>query len=223
MRDLRKAGLVVAVVMLAGMAAVRAGQPIDINSLPAGTRYCPAPWADNSEFMSSYFSVDVKTGVMTRHDSNSGPVGVTPEPQAKEQVLYVSPPISVENVYVPPRGGPARPPQTMATGVVGQGPQARQRQMRQPAYPQQPRQAYPQPAQSYQQPYPQQAQNYSPQQQNYQPAYSQQAYQQQPYAQAQQYQQNYQQNYQNYPQATANQGRGVATVPSAGYGTRVAR
>lgn len=161
MRSMRKTGPGFAVVFLACAYAV-AGQPIDINSMPAGTRFCPAPGADNSEFMQSYFSIDARTGRMTRHDPDSGPVGVTPEPVAKEEVLFVSPPISVENVYVPPPGGPARPPRTRATGVLRQP--APQRQAYRPApQRQQPRpqqyvarpQAYPQPQVQAQPVYPQ--------------------------------------------------------------------
>ncbi len=163
LRDMRKAGLAFAAVLLAG-AFARAGQPIDINSMPAGTRFCPAPGADNSEFMSSYFSIDARTGRMTRHDPNSGPVGMTPEPAAKEEVLFVSPPISVENVYVPPPGGPRVPPQTRATGVILQPPaqrpqayhpQPQQQAARPQAYPQPPqRPVYAQPRPAYPQPYP---------------------------------------------------------------------
>ncbi len=177
LRAMRKAVPAYAAVMFAVMPAVMliatgalAGQPIDINSLPSGARFCPAPWADNSEFMSSYFSIDARTGQMTRHDPGSGPVGVTPEPIAREEVLFVSPPISVENVYVPPPGGPAVPPRTGATGTVQpsrrpQPPQAyqpapqpyRQPQRPVPVQPQRP--VAPQPPQypQYPQPYPPQA------------------------------------------------------------------
>lgn len=149
LRAMRKAGLAFAVA-LSACALVRAGQPVDANSLPAGTRYCPAPWADNSEFMSSYFSVDARTGQMTRHDANSGPVGMTPEPPAEEEVLFVSPPISVENIYVPPPGGPAVPPRTRATGVFRQPQPPRQARMRPPPAAARPRQYVPQPRQTYQ-------------------------------------------------------------------------
>lgn len=183
---MRKAGLAFAAVALVGAAAAHAGQPININSLPAGTRFCPAPGADNTEFMSSYFSIDARTGQMTRHDANSGPVGVTPEPIAQEEVLFVSPPISVENVYVPPPGGSAVPPQTHATGVY-----------RQPQRPQQPRQMQQRPLR--QQPYPQQqAQRPQPMQPQYrQPQYP-------VYAQTQPYPQYPQPQYAHpYPQQRA--------------------
>jgi hypothetical protein len=134
---MRNAGLLCAAVLTVCATTARAGQPVNIQTLPDGARYCPAPWADNSEFMSSYFSVDARTGQMTRHDANSGPVGMTPEPEAKEEVLFVSPPISVENIYVPPPGGPALPPQTRATGVFRQ--------------PRQQQRAYPRPQQQYRQ------------------------------------------------------------------------
>ncbi len=186
---MRRMGLAFVVVAFLVVAVAGAGQqPININALPAGARFCPAPGANNAEFMSSYFSIDAQTGVMTRHDAGSGPVGMMPEPVAEEQVLFVSPPISVESVYVPPAGGPALPPQTMATGVMPQP-----RQMYSPvAYaapapapapvyaPQVPVRAYPQteyaqvqyPPQSQPVPYP------APQ------AYPQAQYAPQPYAQA---------------------------------------
>ncbi len=199
MREMRKAGPAFAVVMLAVTFAL-AGQPIDINSLPAGARFCPAPWADNNEFMSSYFSIDAQTGRMTRHDPGSGPVGMTPEPVAREEVLFVSPPISVENVYVPPPGGPAVPPRTRATGTVQQSrqppPQAYSPMPQQ--YRQPPPQQRPVPVQRPQQVYPQYTQY--PQPQPYPP----QAYAQQPLPQRPAYppppNPQPQQNLQPYPQ-----------------------
>lgn len=165
MRIMRKTVLACAVVAFACVPAAFAGQPANV-PLPAGARFCPAPGADNSEFMGSYFSIDAQTGQMTRHDPGSAPIGVTPEPTAREEVLFVAPPISVENVYVPPPGGPALPPRTMATGVMSQPgqmrqqyrlpPQPRPQQQQYRAQPQM--QHYAQPQQHIQQPYPYQAQ-----------------------------------------------------------------
>jgi hypothetical protein len=143
LRTLRNAGLVFAVICVSA-AFARAGQPGNVTPLPAGARFCPAPGADNAEFMSSYFSVDARTGRMTRHDADSGPVGVDLAVPEEEVVLFVSPPISVENVYVPPPGGPAAPPKTHATGAYRQPPRPRQA-ARRPAYPRQPSAAYAQP------------------------------------------------------------------------------
>lgn len=200
MRGMRKTWFIFAAVMLAA-AGARAGQQLDINSLTPGVKFCPAPGANNSEFMQSYFSVDARTGQMTRHDAGSPGVSIDLEPPAEEQVLFVSPPISVENVYVPPPGGSPVPPRTMATGVmrqprraapVAQPPRARQ-------YP--PVQQYPQTRQPVRQPAPAYApQQYAPvQQYPQQPQVRPQAYPQ--YAQTQPYpqQQVYAQT-QPYPQ-----------------------
>ncbi len=83
----------------------------NLSAFPPGLKFCPAPGADNSEFNSSYYAVDARTGEMTRYMDGAprnepfGPV------DAEEQVLYVSPPISVENRYVPyPGAAPQEPP-----------------------------------------------------------------------------------------------------------------
>lgn len=90
--------------------SVFAGQPPDLSSLPAGFRYCPAPWADNSEFNSSYFAVDARTGVMSRYVDGAPREELNAPVDETERVLYVSPPINVENRYVPPQHLANNPP-----------------------------------------------------------------------------------------------------------------
>ncbi len=85
--------------------------PPNLSALPPGLKFCPAPGADNREFNSSYYAVDARTGEMTRYMDGvprAEPFGPV---DAEEQVLYVSPPISVENRYVPyPGAAPQEPP-----------------------------------------------------------------------------------------------------------------
>lgn len=93
-----------------GIAAF-AGELPNVSSLPTGFRYCPAPGADNRDFNGSYYAVDARTGEMTRYMDGApreepfGPV------DTEEKVLFVAPPISVENRYVPyPGAAPQEPP-----------------------------------------------------------------------------------------------------------------
>ncbi len=143
-RTLRKTGLACAVVLFGIASAARGGQPININALPAGTRFCPAPGADNSDFMQSYFAIDAQTGQMTRHGPDTPGIDMGPEPMGEEVVLFVAPPVSVESIYVPPPGGSPVPPRTMATGVLPQT-----RPQPQPVRYAAPQQTYPQQQQAY--------------------------------------------------------------------------
>lgn len=88
-------------VLFAANASGLAGQAPDLNSLPAGTRYCPAPGADNGAFMTAHFGVDAKTGEVRKYTGTVHPDEVEYEPSNEEVVLFVAPPISVENREVP--------------------------------------------------------------------------------------------------------------------------
>lgn len=123
-------------------------------SLPVGLKFCPAPGADNREFNSSYYAVDARTGQMTRYmdgvprEEPFGPI------DGREEVLFVAPPISVENRYVPyPGAAPQMPPPEFR-----QPPAQQQQAMRQPG--EQPRRrpaaARPAPVARSRQPMPQQ-------------------------------------------------------------------
>lgn len=92
---------------------VFSAEPFDINSLPAGTRYCPAPGADNTPFMTAHFGIDAETGKITKYEGTVHPDETPLPPEFSEEiVLYVSPPISVENIQVPYPGtsAPVPPP-----------------------------------------------------------------------------------------------------------------
>lgn len=88
-----------------------AGQ-YSMNPRTPGVKYCPAPGADNSEFLHSYWAVDAKTGEMTKvtaTDHPSTPAGYDTN-QQQEEVLFVAPNVSVENRYVPYPGAAAQEP-----------------------------------------------------------------------------------------------------------------
>lgn len=91
--------------------------PPALSRLPVGFKYCPAPGADNRDFNSSYYATDARTGQTTRYVDGApraepyGPV------DTEEKVLWVSPPISVENRYVPyPGAAPQEPPPAFREG-----------------------------------------------------------------------------------------------------------
>lgn len=123
---MRKFGLAVAsaaFLLVLHHGAACAGQwqeappPPNVSRLPVGFKYCPAPGADNRDFNSSYYAVDARTGEMSRYVDGApraepyGPV------DSEEKVLWVSPPISVENRYVPyPGAAPQEPPPEFRDG-----------------------------------------------------------------------------------------------------------
>ena len=112
-----------------------AGQDVFMNSRDPGVKYCPAPWCDNSEFIDTHFGVDAKTGAITKYTGTVHPDETGMASAAEPEVLYVSPPISVENRYVPPAGAAPqasssgyRQPRTVAPPVASsRTPSARQR------------------------------------------------------------------------------------------------
>lgn len=100
--------LAVLSVFFAGAAA--GGEVVDVNSLNYGMRYCPAPWCDNKEFIDTHFGIDAKTGKVTKYVGGDHPYQEDVTTDGQEVVLYTSPPISVENRYVPPAASVAMPP-----------------------------------------------------------------------------------------------------------------
>ncbi len=91
--------MLVAIAVVAVSGIIFAGES---KGLADGMRYCPAPWCDNSDFENSYFAIDASTGKMYKLSGN----GINSEEDmgtavAQEEVLYVAPPISVQNIYVP--------------------------------------------------------------------------------------------------------------------------
>ena len=74
---------------------------------PPGAKFCPAPGADNTVYLDTHFGVDAKTGQMTAYKGTAHPdEALNPNLTTEEQVLFTSPPISVENRYVPYPGSP---------------------------------------------------------------------------------------------------------------------
>lgn len=101
-------------VVLAGV-VVNAGERRPSSSpYPTGMRYCPAPWSDNSDFFDTHYGIDAKTGQMIAYKGNVHPDEINNPPGTGEKVLYVSPPISVENRYVPPGSVQSLPSQPVA-------------------------------------------------------------------------------------------------------------
>lgn len=112
---------VVLSVLVGGTAA--GGEVVDVNSLDYGMRYCAAPWCDNKEFIDTHFGIDAKTGKMTKYVGGDHPYQEDVPTNAKEVVLYTSPPISVENRYVPPSVAFAAPsPAPVASPVYASRP-----------------------------------------------------------------------------------------------------
>ncbi|MCC8180925.1 MAG: hypothetical protein LIP23_08465 [Planctomycetes bacterium] len=150
------------------------------NGLEDGMRYCPAPWCDNSEFLDTHFGIDAKTGQMTKYTGTVHPDEIYGTNGPGEQVLFVAPPVDVQNRFVPP-------------SVAFQNQGLRQPAPAQPLWNQpssQPVTAYAQPSQQvqqFQQPYQApQVQSPQPPVQVYQPATQSQEivlYQPQPYQQ----------------------------------------
>lgn len=90
-----------------------AGQVRGGNGLDAGVKFCPAPWADNTIFLDTHFGVDAKTGEITKYTGTVHPDEELNGPGQGEQVLFVAPPISVENKFVPPSEVAARSQRTV--------------------------------------------------------------------------------------------------------------
>ncbi len=73
---------------------------------PPGSKFCPAPGTNNTVFLDTHFGMDAKTGAVTAYKGTAHPNDVANGPGTGEAVLYTSPPISVENRYVPYPGAP---------------------------------------------------------------------------------------------------------------------
>lgn len=111
MRNIPVALFAVSALVLLQTVPSEAGQYSMDPRIP-GVKYCPAPGADNSEFLHSYWAVDAKTGEMskiTATDHPTIPAGYDTN-QQQEEVLFVAPNISVENRYVPYPGASAQEP-----------------------------------------------------------------------------------------------------------------
>ncbi len=92
--------------MAGGHAGEIAAGPGSPYYCPPGAKFCPAPGTDNTVFLDTHFGMDAKTGQVTAYTGTVHPNDVTNPPMTGEQVLYVAPPISVENRYVPYPGAP---------------------------------------------------------------------------------------------------------------------
>lgn len=114
MRSSRMSFPMCATLFLLAAGTVMAGEAVDVNSLKYGMRYCPAPWCDNQEFIDTHFGIDADTGKLTKYVGGEHPYASEISDSGEEVVLYTSPPISVENRYVPPSGAALamRPPPT---------------------------------------------------------------------------------------------------------------
>lgn len=108
---MRNSSLAAVVMALSVLFFNASGQAASPNAQDGGVRYCPAPWCDNSEFIDTHFGIDAKTGKVTKYTGTVHPDETGDLAGAGDQVLYVAPPLSVENRYVPHHGAaPQTPP-----------------------------------------------------------------------------------------------------------------
>lgn len=89
---------------LAAAAQSSVPQSANMDIRTPGVKFCPAPGCDNDEFIDTHFGIDAKTGQVTKYTGTVHPDETNIQVGAGEQILYVSPPISVESRYVPPAG-----------------------------------------------------------------------------------------------------------------------
>ncbi len=112
MKAVRPALFALAVSVAISGQFVRA-QEVFMNPRSPGVKYCPVPGRNNSEFIDTHFGIDAKTGQLTKYTGTVHPDETGMAESSGEQVLYVAPPVSVENRYVPPAGSTSRtPPET---------------------------------------------------------------------------------------------------------------
>lgn len=152
MRTLGMAVLV-AMVLLTANRGLGGERLPNVSQLPVGFRYCPAPGADNSDFNNSYYAIDARTGQMSRYVDGQPHQDLEPV-DTEEKVLFVAPPVNVENRYVPFPGGQAQQaPPEFANSMHGDNPEWQRQQayhqqpmqpQQQPYYNQPPQQQYPQ-------------------------------------------------------------------------------
>ncbi|MDR1745492.1 MAG: hypothetical protein LBS30_07050 [Planctomycetota bacterium] len=103
MRNFHLGLFAVSAAIILAASTAGAGQPIDMNSLSYGMRYCPAPWCDNEEFINTHFGIDAKTGKVTKYVGGAHPYEETVT-DGEEQVLYVAPPAPAVYPQVAPIG-----------------------------------------------------------------------------------------------------------------------
>lgn len=114
---------------------IQAGERLpNVASLPVGFRYCPAPGADNSDFNSSYYAIDAKTGQMSRYVDGQPRQDLEPV-DTEEKLLFVAPTVNVENRYVPyPGAAPQQAPAEFANSYNGDNDTYMRQQAPQPQY-----------------------------------------------------------------------------------------
>ncbi len=94
-----------------GIAGEWSSQPVASASVPycpPGSKFCPAPGAAPESVIpiDTHFGMDASTGQVTAYKGGVHPNDVANPPMTGEKVIYVSPPINVENRYVPYPGAP---------------------------------------------------------------------------------------------------------------------
>lgn len=140
---MRTLGIAVVFIFSLSFPVTNAGeQPFpDLSSLPVGFKFCPAPGADNTDFNCSYYAIDAQTGQLSRYVDGQPRQDLGPV-DTEEKLLFVAPPVNVENRYVPyPGAAPQQPPAEFANSNHGYNPNRPQY----PAYSQQ----QPHPGQQY--------------------------------------------------------------------------
>ncbi|MDR1611228.1 MAG: tetratricopeptide repeat protein [Planctomycetota bacterium] len=101
--------------------AARAASPGDPYYCPPGAKFCPVPGRDNTLFLDTHFGMDAATGEIKAYQGTVHPDETADNLTLREETLYRSPPISVENRQVPWPDAetyaayPAPPPQTPAS------------------------------------------------------------------------------------------------------------
>lgn len=114
------------------LGSFQTGNAASSGGLEPGLKYCPAPWGDNAEFIDTHFGVDAKTGKVTKYTGTVHPDETGDFSSPGEQVLYVAPPVNVENRFVPPPGWEGPPPAAPQRQRVARQPaRARNNQYRQ--------------------------------------------------------------------------------------------
>ena len=86
---------------------------------PPGAKFCPAPGADNTAFMSSYYGMDADTGEVTLYSGKANNIHAdNTNLTTRESVILVAPNVSPENRYVPPATAFAPQPSYSAPAPV---------------------------------------------------------------------------------------------------------
>lgn len=83
----------------------QSGNPGDPYYCPPGAKFCPVPGRDNTVYLDTHFGMDAATGEIRAYRGTVHPDEVVNNLTVREETLYASPPISVENRQVPWPGG----------------------------------------------------------------------------------------------------------------------